>query len=109
MFPHKKRFPRALFPLALATGRRFSSPHFTVIVPKRGILPVGEQGYAVVVPKKIARLSVTRHRMKRQILEVLHTLRLPPACIVFSRSSLNGVHYPDIEKELTNLFSDIKN
>ena len=103
MFPHRKRFPRAAFPLALKTGRRFSSLHFTFIVPKSG------EGYAVVVPKKIARLSVTRHLIKRRALAALRTLPLPPALIVFSRSSLDGVHYQDIKKELADILSTIKN
>jgi len=108
VFPHRKRFPRALFPPALATGRRLLSPHFTVIIPKTGILPDGEQGYAVVIPKKIVKLSVTRHSIKRHIVEALRTLSLPPALIVFLRASISGVHYRDIEKELSDLISTIR-
>jgi ribonuclease P protein component len=86
----------------MATRRRISSTHFAAVIPKDG------EGYAVVVPKKIARLSVTRHSIKRKILSALRTLNLPPALIVFSRSSLHGVHYSEIEKELSNLISNIK-
>lgn len=101
VFSRKKRFPRALFPKALATGRKALSAHFTAIVPRDG------EGYAVVVSKKTARLSVTRHSVKRRILSALRTLKLPPALIVFSRSALIGVHYSDIEKELADLLSKI--
>jgi ribonuclease P protein component len=101
VFPHKKRFPRALFPSALKTGRRFSSVHFTIVIPKSG------EGYAVVIPKKIAKLSVTRHLIKRQITEALQKLPLPPAGIIFSHSSFDGVHYRDMEKELAELLSSV--
>jgi ribonuclease P protein component len=110
VFPRKKRLLRSLFPAALATGRRISSTHFTAVIPKNTeALPAGRQGYAVVVSKKVAKLSVTRHMIKRKIVSALRTLKLPPALIVFSRSSLDGVHYKDIEKELAGLLSNIKN
>lgn len=99
VFPRQKRFPRTFFPEALRNSRRFSSSHFAVLIPERG------EGYAVVVPKKVARLSVTRHRIKRQISEILRTIPLPTALIVFSRSPLDDVHYEDMKKELTDLLS----
>lgn len=102
MFPRQKRFPRAQFPTALRSGRRLSSQHFIVIIPKTG------EGYAVIVPKKIARLSVTRHRIKRQISALLEEMSLPTALIIFSRSSLSGVHYQDMKKELIDLLSRIQ-
>ncbi|MFH1178194.1 MAG: ribonuclease P protein component [bacterium] len=102
MFQRKKRFPRADFPTALRSGRRFTSPHFIVVVPKVS------DGYAVVVSKKTARLSVTRHKIKRKILAILRTLQLPKAMIVFPKPSLSSVHYRDMEKELSDLLSNIK-
>ena len=100
VFPRKKRLSRAQFPTALM-GRRVSSVHFSVVIPKN------IEGYAVIVPKKIAKLSVTRHIIKRRVLSALRKLSLPPSLIVFSRSSLDGVHYQDIEKELADLISKI--
>lgn len=85
----------------MKTGRRFSSSHFLILAP------LGVQGYAVVIPKKLIRLSSDRHRLKRQILEVLRTLPLPVSLLVFPRSSIAGVHYDDIRTELTNLISTI--
>ena len=101
MFPSKKRFPRALFLSAIKTGRRFSSQHFSVLLP-----PTGE-GYAVVVPKKIANLSVKRHQIKRRVLSALRTLHLPPALIVFPKSSVHSVSYQDIKLELDDILSKI--
>lgn len=96
MFSSKKRLPRALFPSVIKTGRRFSSQNLDIILPKAGV-----QGYAVVVPKKIARLSVMRHKIKRRVLAALRTLNLPPALIIFPKSSASSVSYQDIRKELS--------
>lgn len=67
------------------------------------------RGYAVVIPKKVVRLSSDRHRLKRRILEALQSLSLPPSLIVFSRSPAGGVNYQDLLKELRNLLSKIPN
>ena len=97
MFPRRKRFPRAKFPVAIRTGRRLSSEHFSIVIPKT------DEGYAVVVPKKMARLSVKRHQIKRRVLAALRTIPLPKALIIFPYSSVSSVSYQDIKKELTNL------
>ena len=70
------------------------------------VIPKEARGYAVIIPKKVIRLSSTRHRIKRQILEVLRTLPLPPALIVFPRSSVDSVNYQDIAIELQNILSN---
>ena len=112
MFSRKERFPRALFPSAIKTGRRFSSPHLSILVPDKKILPPGMNGYAVIVPKKIARLSVRRHQIKRRVLSALRNLlsagqTLPPSLIVFPHSSASSVNYHDIKIELADLLSTI--
>ncbi|MFA5744655.1 MAG: ribonuclease P protein component [Candidatus Paceibacterota bacterium] len=103
MFPSKKRFPRALFPAALKTGKRFLSPHLSVIIPRDG------EGYAVVVPKKVANLAVERHKIKRRIFSALRgdLVSLPPALIVFPKSSVSSVSYQDIKTEIIDLLSKI--
>lgn len=83
-------------------GRRLSSTNFSVVFSKE------VKGYAVVVPKKVARLSVTRHRIKRRVLAALRALptnTLPPALIVFPKASASSVSYQDIQAELKNLLS----
>lgn len=100
VFPRKSRLSRKVFPTAFV-GRRLSSLHFTVIVPKEA------EGYAVVVSKKVARLSVTRHYIKRRILATLKKLSLPPSLIVFPRASIHSVDCQDIETELESLISNI--
>ena len=88
-----------MFPTVLKTGRRLASAHFMVVLSKEA------KGYAVVIPKKIARLSATRHRIKRQVFSSLRTLPLPPALIVFPKSSVSSVSYQDIQAEIKKLLS----
>ncbi|MHB0865854.1 MAG: ribonuclease P protein component [Minisyncoccota bacterium] len=102
MFSRRERLSRAQFGAALKARQRLSSDHFWVIVREES------RGYAVVIPKKIVRLSSARHRLKRQVLEALRELPLPPSLIVFPRASAHGVHYQDIKKELGTLLSKIR-
>lgn len=88
-----------MFPAALKSGRRLLSPNFSVIVPE------AMKGYAIIIPKKITRLSSTRHRIKRRISMVLRTLPLPPSLIVFPKASASSVSYQDIRSELSRLLS----
>jgi len=73
------------------------------------VLPRSGEGVAIVVSKRAARLSVTRHRIKRQVSEALRDLQqegylLPPSFILFPRSfSVDGVGYQDIRAELAHL------
>ena len=99
----RERLPRALFPAVLKTGRRLSSPHFTVSISRE------VKGYAVVIQKKVARLSVTRHRIKRQVLAILASFDtpLPPALILFPKSSVSSVSYRDMKAEIEKLLSNI--
>lgn len=103
MFAQRDRLPRAEFTTALKTSRRFSSEHFLVLAPEKA------KGYAVVIPKKVVRLSVDRHRLKRHILEALRTFPLPQALIVFPRSNASSVNYQDLRLELGALLSKIHN
>lgn len=74
------------------------------------VIPKEARGYAVIVPKKVVRLSVGRHLLKRRVLEALRALPfpLPPSLIVFPRRSASSVHYQDIVTELTALLSSIR-
>lgn len=109
VFPRRERLSRAMFPAILSNGRRFSSAHFTAVLSaaKDKIVSNSNQGYAVVVSKKVARLSVTRHLIKRRVLHALKTLPLPRTLILFPRPSIVGIHYKDIKTELENLLSKI--
>ncbi|OGG48375.1 hypothetical protein A3G63_02635 [Candidatus Kaiserbacteria bacterium RIFCSPLOWO2_12_FULL_52_8] len=60
--------------------------------------------------KKVARLSVTRHRLKRQVVAALKSLSngLPAALIVFPRVSAVDMDFKDIKAELVTLLSKIR-
>ena len=88
-----------MFPATIKGGQRLSSPHFSAVVSTEA------RGYAVVVSKKVARLSVTRHRIKRRVLAALRTLTLPPALIIFPKASAHSVSYEDTQAELKRLLS----
>jgi ribonuclease P protein component len=103
VFPRPKRLNRAALSLALAAGRRVSSPHFSAVVPR------GVAGYAVIVPKKVARLSATRHRIKRRVREALRAQReLPPGLILFPKAAVAEMTYAEVSGELTALLSKIR-
>lgn len=72
------------------------------------VVPKGLSGYAVIIPKKVVRLSSARHRLKRQIMEAMREFSLPPAMIVFPRAIVGSVNYEDVKTELGNLISTIR-
>ncbi len=101
MFSRRERLHRAEFSRTSRTGQRLSSIHFTAILTSDGT------GYAVVVSKKVASLSVTRHRIKRQVLEALRTLTLPKSLILFPKASIAQLNYTQIKEDLSDLLSKI--
>lgn len=64
MFPVKQRVPREIFKKVMTDGERFSSGLFLLKRLKNGL----EYGrFGAIVPKKVAKLSVERHEIKRWI------------------------------------------
>ncbi len=62
----------------------------------------------MVVPKKLARLSVSRHRIKRQVLAALRALSpLPPSLIIFPKSSALRLDYGHLKADLSELIHQI--
>ncbi len=99
VFKRRNRLSRVAFEAVLQSGRRFSSIHFSFVSSET--VP----GYAVVVPKKVARLSVTRHRIKRRVMEAIRTLPLSKGLIIFPRAEVKDMRYDEIQLELTKLLS----
>ena len=64
-------------------------------------------GYAVIASKKIAKLSITRHRIKRRVLETLRRLpiRIPTSVILYPRASVLDITYDELKQELIKLLS----
>lgn len=103
MFSRRERLSRAGFSDALSAGRRLSSNNFSIVIPRKS------KGYAVIVSKKVARLSVTRHVIKRRVLAALRVLTIPQSLVVYPKSSVSGMRYHDIKTELVLLLSKISN
>ncbi len=103
MFPRRSRLTRADFDSpAVIRGKRLSSTHLSLVVPSGEVC-----GYSVVISKKTARLSVTRHRLKRRVLALLRGLTLPPALVVFPKASASDLSPGDLKTELVGLLSKI--
>lgn len=68
MFPVKQRVPREIFKKVMTEGARYSSGLFLLKRLENG-LDYGRFG--IVIPKKIAKLSVDRHDIKRHFCSAL--------------------------------------
>jgi ribonuclease P protein component len=97
VFRRVDRLSRAAVALVLRSGRRRSSPHFTAIVSDQA------SGYAVIVPKKVIRGAVARHRLKRVIREALKRLPLPQALVVIVRAAPPEATLAAIQSECATL------
>ena len=61
---------------------------------------------AVVVPKKVAKLSVSRHLLKRRVLSLLAPWYSPTrAVLIFARPGSKELDYPTLAKEITDLLT----
>jgi len=67
----------------------------------------GGRGYAIVIPKKVLRRAVDRHRLKRRVVGALRhpPLRLPPTAVVYPRASAANLTPLEMRAELATLFS----
>ena len=98
------RLSRAHFATLPPKGpeKRVASPHFSLSVRE------GQEkgGLAVVVPKKVAKLSVSRHLLKRRVLSLLAPWYSPTRIVmVFARPGSKELDYPALEKEITELLA----
>lgn len=63
----------------------------------------GTKGAAVVVSKKVARFSVTRHLLKRRVLSVLTPLSKERAIIAYARPGCAALAFPLLKEEIESL------
>lgn len=75
-----------------------------------GALP-NEAGIGIVVPKKIVKSAVSRHRLKRRVREALRLLAkrsaLPSTVIVFARAGADSLTSAQANDELSAAFKAI--
>jgi ribonuclease P protein component len=99
------RLSRAHFATSSAAAshgpeKRLASAHFSLSVreTKKG------GGCAVIVSKKVAKLSVTRHLLKRRVLAVVRTHCLPGRIVmIYARPGAPSLDFPALEAELQDL------
>ena len=99
MFPRRERLSRASFPQVLARGKRVVSKHFSAVIAPQNT------GVAVVVSKKVARLSVTRHRIKRRVLAVVKALNPKKGIIIFPKAETRDMEYDEMKLEISTLLT----
>ena len=102
VFSRKNRLPRSSFPTNRRRDLRISSIYFSGLLPQTG------KGYAVVIPKKILRRAVDRHRLKRRVAEELRhqpSLALPPALVIFPKASVLRLTTKELTADLHNLLT----
>lgn len=83
---------------------RLASTHFSLSIweaPQKG-------GVAAVISKKVARLSVSRHLLKRRILAALLPYASPDrAIVVYARAKAASLPYQELRKELAELLARV--
>lgn len=81
---------------------RAASAHFSISVRKTD----GNGGCATVISKKIAKLSVSRHLLKRRMLSVMKGYcAKDTTLIVYARPGASSLPYQELKTELTELLS----
>ncbi len=98
MLPRKNRLQRPDFTI-LATGKRFSTEHFSCTQKDSSTLKI-----AIIVSKKTAKKSPDRHLLKRRVSSVLEKTPPPPGLYsIFARKGSNLLSYREIETEIKAL------
>ncbi len=103
MIPRKMRLSRAHF-APQGPETRAASTHFSLSTweaPQRG-------GLAAVISKKVARLSVSRHLLKRRILAAaLPFGSTDRAVVIYARPNAASLPYSELKSELTELLARV--
>ena len=109
MLPKKQnrlvRLTRQTFPDTRSL-KRASSEHFSLSYGDFDTHARG--GVAVVMAKKVARLAVTRHLLKRRILSLLGPYaREDRVIVIHTRPGAANVSFPELKSELISLLGSI--
>lgn len=85
----------------MTPGARASSAHFSIMTTPAA---PGHGGCAVVISKKVARLSVSRHLLKRRMLAVLRPWCGPErALVAYARPGSATLPFKELSTELSAL------
>ncbi len=95
------RLSRAHF-APIGPEKRAASTHFSISIRETK----EKGGCAVVVSKKVAKLSVSRHLLKRRVLSILRPYCLSSkAVIVYARPGAGDLDFPALSLELAELLA----
>ncbi len=95
------RLSRAHF-APLGPEKRLSSPSFSLSIREAA----GTGGCAVVVSKKVAKLSVSRHLLKRRTLSILKPFCTKDiALVLYARAGSQALPYAALKQELEELLT----
>lgn len=112
MLPVKYRLPRLAAGQVLSSGLSFHSPFLSLKVVKIS-QNEEENKFLFVVPAKIAKTSVLRHRLKRQLRAIVvktlpHFSKNGFGVMIFLKKDGVVLPFARLEKELLNLFNQAK-
>ncbi len=99
MLPRRSRLSREGFD-SLMRSRRYSSPHFSLSIQENGQYA----GLGVVISKKVAKLAVSRHLLKRRISSVLAPFHTDSrALALFAKPGSKELPFSELKSELLGL------
>lgn len=102
MLPRRSRLSREGFD-SIMRSRRYSSPHFSLSIQENGLY----SGLGIVISKKVAKLAVSRHLLKRRISSVLAPFYTDTRAIaVFAKPGSKELPFPELKTELLGLLED---
>jgi ribonuclease P protein component len=102
MLPRKKRLNKKEFDRFFSLGRRFHSPHLTLVAHASPAFQA-----SAVAPKKIFKTAVSRNKFRRRVYDVFErTLRektMRGAYICIAKSGAETIRYEALKEELSVL------
>lgn len=106
MLGKSQRLSRRAFSTTFRSGRRYQSPHLTLIHA-----PAAHFAGAVVVGKKVAKLAVTRNRVRRRLTATLRespvTTQYPGAFIIITKPGAASISRRALRAELVELLARV--
>lgn len=99
MLPRRMRLSRQDLS-GFKPAMRVDSPHFSVALGPEGQKP----GFAAVISKKVAKLSVTRHLLKRRIMAVFKDFpENARSVVVYAKAGAPSLPFSVLKEELSAL------
>ncbi len=104
MLPKSKRLSTKAFSEVIKKGQSFHSPFFIIRLSKTDKTSL----FAVSVPKKVAKLAVSRNRIRRQVYSILSSLKLrmkpESSIIIIMKTGSDKLSFKDLGAEIEKIF-----